>query len=391
VVEAKAPAGGSDRAAGRALRTQTDADGAEAVIDGLTRCLAEPDLPRGQRLVYLLSRANAYGAVERFEEGLADADEATRLAAALGFNGPGARSAELAGMLTDDAGRPEEAASRLRYAVRLEELEGSRNPSAKFRLARVLYKLDQDLDAAELFADVLEIEQAQQAGPAAIADTLEWLGRARQASGQPGAALSAWAQAVTDYTDGDRPADSIRVLWRMGNLLRLVEDWEEAVDQFDEAVEALDELDWQADKDLHELGVMVLEARALARAEAGLDGAVDDLVLARQTVLADGEAWRAADLIDTKARIMVRLDRPEDAVKEFLESADAYRGAGDQLAGARSELLAAGVLSGTLEREDEARVILDGALRSLADVPPEAAEGASSLIESVQAALSELA
>jgi hypothetical protein len=175
----------------------------------------------------------------------------------------------------------------------------------------------------------------------------------------------------------------------MGNLLRQVDDAEAAAQQLDEAVDGLGRLGWEGDPDLRDLGVTVLEARALARGEAGREDAITDLEAARLAALAGGEAWRAADLVDTRARIAVRLDRPEDGVKDFLEAADAYRAAGDPLAGGRSELLAARVLSGSLDRPDEARVILQAVRRGLtgADAP----EGAPPLVEAVEAALAELA
>ncbi|MDR1187027.1 MAG: hypothetical protein LBK95_06170 [Bifidobacteriaceae bacterium] len=397
-VDAKAVPGSFDQVAAWATRSNWRSEAPEPVIEGMTRCL-DADLPAGQRYAYLRSRANAYGAAGRFAEGLADADQATRIAAALGAGKAGARAAELAGLLAMDAEQHQEAASRFRYAVRLDELESNRTPSAKFHLARLLYQLDQDLEAAELFADVLELETAARADAAAIAATLEWLGRAREATGQWGAALQAWQQGAQAYCDAGRPSDAAQVRWRIGNLLRRAEDWEAAVAEFDAGIELLEEADWRAQQDLHQVGMTVLEARALAKAELGQDEAIADVDLARSVALADEAAWRAADLIDTRARVLFVLERPEEAVAHFLQAADAYRAASDPLAGARAELLAANVLSGSLSRPDEARGLLEATLRDLGGLAAasskEVAEGTAGdvagLTEAVQAALAELA
>jgi tetratricopeptide (TPR) repeat protein len=390
IVEAKSCVNAIDRARAWAIRAHglcdTPAGTAEALAHGL-----DLELPRGVRASYLYARARALGTAGQFAEAAANADEATQLNAELGLNGPGARSAELAALLLEDDGRSDQALGRLRYAVRLNELEEGLNPSAKFHLGRLLYGLDQDFEAAELFTDVLEIERRQQAAPEFLADTLEWLGKARHACGHLGSALDWWNDSAGKYLEADRVPDAVRVCWRKGNLFRQAEDYDSAIEEFDQAMELLEQIDWRSQADFHADAITVLEARALAKGEAGQDDAVADVEQARGVAISDEATWRAADLIDTRARIDFQLGRLEDAVAHFLEAADAYRAAGDRLAAARSEHLMARLLSKNLSRPDDARSILQTTLRDLAALPPDAAADATGLLEAIEATLAELA
>jgi tetratricopeptide (TPR) repeat protein len=369
-------------------RPGVDMDGAISYID---RSLAL-ELPRGRRAGLLRWRANCCGSAGRFEEGAANADEATRINAALGFNGPGAASAELAGRLLSDAGQLDAAAQRFRYAVRLLEAEGDPAPGPKFLLAQNMMSQGQAWEAVELFGDVLQAEREREVPGPVLADTLEWLGRASDAEGEYGAALGYWEEAADLYEEAEQPAEAARQKWRQGNLYRAFDQFDDALEHFETAMRLLREANWEEDEDLHPLVITVIEARALAKGSAGDASALEEVDFARGIALADESTWRAADLLDTKARVLHSLDRDEEAVTQFLTAADDYRAAGDWASGGGAELLAARALAQGLDRPADAKVILTSALATLAK--PEAAEAAADaegLIEALKAALAELA
>ncbi|MDR1635043.1 MAG: hypothetical protein LBS27_09035, partial [Bifidobacteriaceae bacterium] len=244
----------------------------------------------------------------------------------------------------------------------------------------------------ELFGDVLETERQNAAPGPVLADTLESLGRAHAEDDEPGAALGSWDEAADLYEAAEQPSEAARLRWRMGNLFRQYEDFDEAVDQFDQAMSLLETAGWEAQPDARPLGTTVLEARALAKAPQGDPSALEDVDHAREIAVADEEAWRAADLLDTRARVLATLDRGEEAVAQFLQAADAYRAAGDWPAGASAELMASNTLAARLERPADARAILREALKTLSQSPQEqAAAEASGLLEALNAALAELA
>ncbi|MDR1512499.1 MAG: tetratricopeptide repeat protein [Propionibacteriaceae bacterium] len=388
---ATAEPGTLSQAAALALRANSPDASPDQTLAHLDQILGF-DLPRGQRAGLLRWRANGRGAAGRFEEGAADADEATRLNAELGFAPQGVAASMLAGHLLSDSGQVDAAVARFRYAIRLAALDGDPGVAPKFALGHTLLDLGQAWEAIELFGDVLETERENAAPGPVLADTLESLGRAHAEDGEPGAALGNWDEAADLYEADEQHAPAARLRWRMGNLFRQFADFEEAVGQFDRAMDLLEAAEWEAQGDARPLGVTVLEARALAKASQGDPSALEDVGRAHGIAVADEEPWRAADLLDTRARVLTMLDRDEEAVAQFLQAADSFRAADDLPSGAGAELMASNTLAKRLERPTDARAILSEALKTLSQSPEaQAAAEASGLLEALTAALADLA
>ena len=58
-----------------------------------------------------------------------------------------------------------------------------------------------------------------------------------------------------------------------------------------------------------------------------------------------GTAWQRADFLDTRARALWALSRPQEAASAALEAADRFRAAADAHGGAQAELFAAFVVA----------------------------------------------
>lgn len=81
--------------------------------------------------------------------------------------------------------------------------------------------------------------------------------------------------------------------------------------------------------------------------------------------------WFAADARDVHGRALAALDRPDEAIPMLLSAADGYRGAEDSTNAALSEFAAAVILRAH-DKQEEAAVLLDGALEAVAAEPSEA-------------------
>ncbi|MDR2453281.1 MAG: hypothetical protein LBD51_01745 [Bifidobacteriaceae bacterium] len=361
---ATAPAGSMAQLGALMTQAQLPWAGRAEVIDGIGRCLGM-DIPAGMRAALLCWRAQRLADAGRLAEAAADADQATEIHTGLGFHRPAAAAAHQAGEVLWASGNPAEAATRFRYAIRAAELDGGYALAQRAALSGVLLEQGQTWPAIEAACDMLAFEEIDQAPPGHIADTRELLGRAYQQAGEPNQALRQWQRAAALWQQAEHAEGQARCYWRQGNLLRGHDCHEEAVECFDRAFGVLEGASWEALEALRPLAVAILEARALAKGRLGDATALDDLAQARRTALEDQAAWRAADLLDSRARVLLSLERPGEALPQFLEAADSYREAGDPLAGGAAELAAAQVAARHLDRPGDARVLAAGALGAL--------------------------
>jgi tetratricopeptide (TPR) repeat protein len=348
------------------------------------------DLPLGFKAWYLQQLANVRGRIEEYDQAAAAADEATQIFASLGFIGASAGAAETAGRALGSAGRFDEAVSRLRYAMRLDELEGEQNPSSRLYLAKLLCRLDQYAEAAELLVDVLEMERARRAAPETIAEVLDWLGTARVGVDDPGGALRAWSEACDGFLAGQDLRSAANMRGQAGDLLRRLSAPYEAVREFDGALALLEQAGWRQNPNLHRDAMAALEERAFARASCEDEDAIIDIDTALQIAALDKLAWRWADLLDSKAHIVMRLGNPARATTEFLRTADAYRAAGDHVAAGFAGLSAARMLARRLDRPDEARAVLNTTLHDMENLTDEPSQESEELIEAIKASLASL-
>ncbi|MDR1711136.1 MAG: hypothetical protein LBR58_04685 [Propionibacteriaceae bacterium] len=330
----------------------TWAEGKEALDQ-----LLEMDVPQGIRAAALRLRARYHGGVGEFAAGAADADEATRINASLRMSGPTASSADLAGNLLIDAGRPDEAAVRFRYGLRETEALGEQPVALRWGLGKALLAAGHAGEAAELFHDIYAEESDADAPAGSRAETLGWLGQAHAADEEFGYALGCFADAANLYEEAEDPASAAQMLWRRGQILRGFEQYDDALADLERAHGLV------AGDDAHNGAlVRVLEGLSAVKSSRGDDSALDDIDRAIAIAKGDDEDWVAADLLDSKARALHALEREDEAVAAFLAAADAYEQADDSFASARAEFFAGQLLHEPLRRPEESAAIMAAAL-----------------------------
>jgi tetratricopeptide (TPR) repeat protein len=167
--------------------------------------------------------------------------------------------------------------------------------------------------------------------------------------------------------------------------------YDEALEAVGRAWELLQEPLSSGEDGAREMAVAVLESRAFTRAEAGDESSLTDIDAAINFVRTDpagGNAWKVADLIDSRGRAQMSLERREEAVAAFLQAADGYADTSDLLGAARAVHFAAQNLAGPLERAAEAVPIFRQALTQV-DAAVAAGAPAGDLRESIIIKLAE--
>ncbi|MCL2091243.1 MAG: hypothetical protein FWH11_08490 [Micrococcales bacterium] len=317
------------------------------------------DLPDGLRARFLAARARLMGALVRHAEGLADADAAVKIYAAYGAAQPLVDALVLAAVLGQEAGRPDESLSRLRYALREAEQAEIDTVGVRYQLGRALVATGHPTEGVEILWQVLNEEEEAEARPEVRAETCLALEQAFEAAEEYSSALSMCDRAAALWQEADQPANAADMLRRMGNILRGFEMHDESLDVLSQA--------WDLVKDTDALGmqVEVLEARAFTKGANGDRSALSDMDRAVAVVqaLPDGpHLWKIADLTDSKARVLMDLERRDEAVAGFLQAADGYAQVGDLASAARAEHFAAQNLADPLARPAEALGIWHSAL-----------------------------
>lgn len=309
------------------------ADDPEAALDNL-RQAADLCEAASDRAVVLHFRAMLCGRLGRYDEGAAAADEATKLFASLRFAGPTAQEAHLAGMLLLDAGRPEEALTRLRYAVR--ELEFTENTAipTRFQMGRALLAAGHAAEAIEVLGEVLRIETENESPAAELAATQQWLAQSYERAGEPGLAVDNYAGAAESYEEAGEIPAAIDNLVNEAIIYMRYDDNETALDRLRRAL-ALAEA---------EAGqpylARVLDRLGWVKAKMGDATGLDDLDRAAELARAEGSAHNVAAVLDTRAGALEHLGRPGDAVAACLSSSDAYLEADEPGDAARLEYFA---------------------------------------------------
>ena len=313
----------------------------------------------GCRAAVLRERARLRGGLERYDEGLADADAATKIVASYGIGTAVVSNCLLAAALAQDAGHRETELTRRRHALHEAELLEMPTTGIRYGLGRALVATDHPHEGVEILWQVLKDEEDAEVPPASRAETCSALAQGFEAAERYGNAVSMLEQAADLLEEAEQPVGAAEMLRRMSNILRGFEMSEEALEGLSRAWDLLE------DQDADAMKVQVLEAWSFAKAQAGDAAAVDDIDRAIAIVRDDPEGpfdWKVADLIDSKARVLMDLERPDEAVATFLQAADGYAKAGDLTAAGRAEHFAAQLLAGPLERPAEAVPIWHEAL-----------------------------
>ena len=342
-------------------------------------------LPDGLRANFLVRRANLLGGLERYAEGAADADAATAVYASYDCAAGTVNTTLLAAALLRDAGRPEEALGRLRYALRQAERLDWATTVIRYRLGRALLTAGHPQEAVEVLWEVLHDEEAAEVGPADRAETCLGLAEGFEATDHYGNAANMYQQAAELYQAGDQPVAAANMWRRQGNLLRWFEMYDQSLEVLAKAQELLQE------QNAPGMEVQVLEAIGFTKGEAGDASGPGDIDRAIAIVTADPTGpypWKIADLTDSKARVLAKLEQHDAAVAGFLTAADGYAAAEDAAGAARAVHWAAQSLAGPLERPEEAIVLYRQGLAHVA-AARQAGRDVGDLGESIQVKLAE--
>ena len=320
--------------------------------------LLEQDLPDGLRAATLRTRARFYGAAELYENGVSDADEATRINATLRFHGSTASAAGLAGRLLLDAERPAEAVTRYQYAIREAELvsEGSGHIGLTFGLAQAMMASGHPMEAVELFTEVNNAELENDTAPGERAETLSWLGRAYFDFERYGNAVTCFSDAAELYEEAEQNVDAAGELLRLGRIFRDFEEYEDAETALTKGIELL------VENESNPLLLRLLEARGDVRCRSENEAGLADFDQALAIATADDQPWFVADMLDSKARGHAALNQYGLAVAAFLTASDAFKSSDDPFSAARAEFFAAQITKDELEQSQEAVPVMFGAL-----------------------------
>lgn len=307
------------------------------------------ELSDGLRALVLTQRANLLGRLERYTEGAADADAVSRIYASYDVNSLFFTATGLAAALLRAAGRYDEEATRWRYSLRTAERAETPTTTIRYFLGRALANARHTSEAIEILWDVLKDEEEAGAEPGSRAETAEVLAAAFQAEERYGNAVAMLEQAAGLWTESGRPLFAARVLQRKAYILR-------GFDMFAESAETIAEAwgliaDVEDDGDSRGVRVNLLENWAFTKASMNDESALADIDKAVAIVEADPNGpfpWKLADLTDSRARVLMELDRAAEAVAAFQEAAEGYSATEDPASACGSRHLAAQGLAGPL-------------------------------------------
>jgi len=328
------------------------AEGGDAALAWLESELTPSTAP-GRRTVLLRLLAQLLAGGGRFEEALTAVDAALDLSVAHAARSVTAPLAALSAQICDDLGRLDEAAGRLRLAVREADLAGTESVGHRYRLGVTLVRSGRPDEAVDELTTVAEIEKARDTEPASRALTLLWLGYARRDAGEPGAAVAVWAEGRELARAGEDYAVAARVGKELGLLMMQFDD-EDAVEALDGAVEDARKLTDQPDA-LADL----LHARGRARCQFADEDGLEDLRAAAE----HADPWTRADIEDSTARALSQLGRFDEAVRTGLAASDAYAAAEDVVGSGSALIVVAQALLSTDRHEEALAVLADAAPR----------------------------
>ncbi|MEI3849318.1 MULTISPECIES: hypothetical protein [unclassified Microbacterium] len=339
-------------------------DDAEAALVHAERLLEDPETPQGVRARALEVRARIRGGRGEFAAGAADADEVSRIVAGLGGRRALANAQFLAGALWEDAGEPEQALARYRVTARFAEQEGGDVAGAKYRVGRTMLAIGDAAEAAEVFGDVLAIEEEQDEPAGSRAMTVSMLARALRAAEEFGPAYGAFGHAAQLFGEAEAPADQAMAMLEQARILGQFGEQDDAVELLESAAEivrtATDALGAVVEV-LHNLG-QAYGAKQDARAFALFDEV--------ERLAAENDAdWLVADVTDSRARALAPLGRIDEAVSAALTASDGYAAAGDVQSAGGAALMAARILAGDGRAED-AVAAYRAAVEHAAEIPP---------------------
>jgi tetratricopeptide (TPR) repeat protein len=354
-----------------ARRRATDGD-LEQAHELLEQALAEPG-NRGREIPLRRLQAQILGGLGRFDAGLAAVEKGLALALELESRTWSVELAGLAANLANDAGRPDEAVTRLRIAARESQLgELSTQVGVRFQLGRQLAQIGRPDEALEELQEVLRMETDGGAPPADRATTLYWLGSAHHAIGEMSEAYGSWNTSIRIFTEAGESAGAVRSGVALAWLLARFDDTE-ALKVIGDAVDLARTL---PDPAAGLIGVLHAAGRIRCgfNDDAGLADLREALELEESVAAvqpadtAQDDRWEHADLLDSLARGYAGFDRTPEAVAAALRAAAEFRQI-EALVEAGNALLVAGRALVSAEQPEAALGHLEPAIDLLAPVP----------------------
>jgi|GEM_PF-707173 len=281
--------------------------------------------------------------------------------------------------LLTELGRHAEAAASMEMlnSVLVEQNRGA-DPSVLVEQGRSLLRAGRAQEALEVLGDAgILARDAEEAEPALLAAVEHWYGEAAEAEEYFGTAMESWARSLATGEEALRnaPEDyrSLAAAAEASQAARSIvmlagrAGHEEEVHEFADRAVAIA----RAVAD-HEPGALPLTLQATGRAlaQVGDEAGLELLAEAEQIGRADGAAWFAADVLDTRGRALLGLGRAEEGIPALLRAADEYAGEGDAQNAALGEYAVGRVLA-ELDRAEEALPVLAGALERVKETPGE--------------------
>lgn len=353
-----------------------DASSALSLLD--RAIAAEPTRVRRAESHRLRARLLAGGA--ELEAALAAAESALEFDLAVDARMRVIEDCQLSAAILDDLARPDDAVARLRLAVQHAELAESPGlVGVRYGLGRQLLRAGRSGEAVEVLQEVFEAEGAAGAPPAARAETLHLLGTAFRGDEEFAAASGAWHAAADLFEEAEAWPGAVAVLLDLGRLFAGLGYAEEAIEVLERAV-----ADARRDPEtvasladaLHLLGQVTLEHGE----PSGLERLDEVAALARE----HGADWLLADVVDSRARGLAALSRPEEAVSTALTAAELFESAGAPRPAGGSMLFAGRVLQSE-GRHDEALVLIGQAIERFDGQADAVSIGRIALADSLEA------
>ena len=290
-----------------------------------------------ERAQLLCDQAQELGADGQFDKALADADEATRLFATLRASVKTAEAAAVAGKLLLDAGRPEEALVRYRYALR--ELDQLEEPPvwALFGYGRALLDAGHPLEAGEAFAEVLRIDEKNDSA-AGAAEALQWLGLSHERCEQFEWAVDYYQQAAEKYEEAGDLSRAVSMLISRSNIHARFGHFSISLDDLRDALELAKQEGGYATQ------ASVLERMGCSKVYSGDPSGLNDLDQALAMARANNDEENAAVCLRSMGHCLASLDRWSEADAAFLSAADAFAGT-DEPSSVECEMFAGQILA----------------------------------------------
>jgi tetratricopeptide (TPR) repeat protein len=294
------------------------------------------------------------GGAQDYAAGAAKADAAVAIVVAAGLRDRARELGQLAGDLWLDAGDAREAAARYRFAIQQADLGEQRKDALVLSLGRALVLAGETDQALETLDPLVWREDDDD--PLVVAHALSWIARAYESEGDLAEAGEQWEEAIAAFTQAGQLDDAAAAALRAGRLARIEDEPSDAVGYLDSAVEL-----GTRSGEAHQVVFEAMCEIATLQAETGDTSAVESIEEALRLAEAAEAPWAIAEATDTKARILIQLDRLTESVSLCLQASDLYREAGDAGAAGGAEYTAGQVLM-HLGRSTEAVSLLRQAL-----------------------------